>query len=134
MRQELINIPLRAHTYKKWHIEKDFQWDIFRYLRWLWWHCFHVPDIGYSTKLLDGIVVTANGNIFLMELKKTDWYSFNMSQFEPSQIFFLEYCMNVGAEAYVLVYSQKTQTYWVGDYRYLKDNQNEVGGVKLFIK
>ena len=57
-----------------------------------------------------------------------------MSQFEPSQIFYLEYCMNVGAEAYVLVYSQKTQTYWVGDYRYLKENQNEVGGVKLFTK
>ncbi len=134
MRSELINIPLRPDRYKKGHIEKDFQGDIFTALRNLGWHCFHVPDIWYSTKLLDGIVVTVQGHIFLMELKKTDWYTFNISQFEPSQIFFLEYCMNVGAEAYVLVYSQKTQTYWVGDYQYLKENQNEVGGVKLFTK
>ena len=134
MRQELLNIPLKPHLYKKGHIEKDFQGEVFTSLRKLGWHLFHVPDIGYSTKLLDGIAVTAQGDIFLIELKKTDWYSFNMSQFEPSQIFFLEYCMNVGAEAYVMVYSQKTQTYWTGDYRYLKENQNGVGGVKLFTK
>lgn len=134
MRSELLNIPLKPSKYKKGHIEKDFQGEVFTSLRKLWWYCFHVPDVGYSTKLLDGIIVTTQGNIFLIEFKKTDGYTFNMQKFEPSQIFFLEYCMNVGAEAYVMVYSQKTQTYWVGDYKFLKENQNDVGGVKIFTK
>ena len=134
MRQELLNIPLKPDKYKKGHIEKDFQGDVFTSLRKLGWYSFHVPDIWYSTKLLDGIIVTTTGSIFLIEFKKTDGYTFNMSQFEPSQIFFLEYCMNVWAEAYVMVYSQKTQPYWGGDYKYLKENQNGVGGVKLFTK
>jgi hypothetical protein len=32
----------------------------------------------------------------------------------------------------VIIYSQKTKTYWVGEYQYLKWTQNKDGWIKLF--
>lgn len=55
-----------------------------------------------------------------------------MSQFEPSQIFLLEFMLSVWAEAYVMIYSTKTNTYVVTTYSYLKTHQNDKWGIKLF--
>ncbi len=55
-----------------------------------------------------------------------------MSQFEDSQIKLLEWFHAHGNEAYIMIYSQKTKTYWVWDYFYLKTISNNKGWVKLF--
>jgi hypothetical protein len=55
-----------------------------------------------------------------------------MSQFEPAQIRFFEMAMVRWVESYVIIYSQKTKTYWVGEYQYLKWTQNKDGWIKLF--
>lgn len=55
-----------------------------------------------------------------------------MSQFEDSQIKLLEWFHAHGNEAYIMIYSQKTKTYWVWDYIYLKEHANDKWGIKLF--
>lgn len=132
MRRELLNIPINPKKIKGGHIEKDFQYQVMTHLRNLWWYCFKIPDVWLGTRLLDGYHITPDGDQFLIEYKKTTWFTFNMSQFEPSQIFLLEWMTEHNAEAYVMIYSTKTETYWVGDYLYLKTNQNDKGGIKLF--
>ena len=132
-RGELNNIPLRrTHLYKAWHIEKDFQSEVFSYLRERGMYIHRIPDLWPASRLVDSIMIDTDGKTFYVEFKKVDGYTYNMSQFEPSQIRFFEMAMVRNVEAYVIVYSRKTRTYWVGEYRYLKENQNQDGGIKLF--
>ena len=72
-------------------------------------------------------MIDTDGKTFYVEFKKVDGYTYNMSQFESSQIRFFEMAMVRNVEAYVIVYSRKTRTYWVGEYRYLKETQNAEG-------
>jgi hypothetical protein len=132
MRSELLNIPINPAKIKSGHIEKDFQLQVMTYLRKRDWYCFKIPDVWLGTRLLDGYHITPEWDQFLIEYKKTTGFTFNMSQFEPSQIFLLEWMTEHNAEAYVMVYSTKTNTYWVGTYSYLKTHQNERWGIKLF--
>ena len=132
MREILQNILIHPDSYKKWQIEKDFEADIFRFLRKFWYFCYHVQDIGLWQKLLDGICIDLEGKVFFIEFKKTDWYTYNMSQFEPSQIRLLEMMLLRWTEVYIMIYSQKTKTYWVGEYEYLKSHANSVWWIKLF--
>lgn len=134
-RGELGNIPLRrTHLYKAWHIEKDFQSEVFKYLRNLWIYIHRIPDLWPASRLVDAIMIDQRWQTFYVEFKKVDGYTYNMSQFEPSQIKFFEFASSRNVEAYVMIYSRKTQTYWVGEYRYLKENQNQDWGIKLFSK
>lgn len=133
MRNTLINIPIKPHLYKKWHIEKDFEADIFSHLRSIWYFCKHIPDIGFNTKLLDGIIVDLEWKTFYIEFKITNWCTFNMSQFEESQINFLEMLMKRAGEAWVMIFSVKTNTYWIGTYEHLKSQSNSAWWIKLFL-
>lgn len=120
-------------SYKKGKIEKWFEADVFKYLRTRDYFCYHITDIGLWARLLDWIIISPTWEVFFIEFKKTDWYTFNLSQFESSQIYLLELMANRWVEAYIMVYSQKTNTYWIGTYSYLKEHQNEKWWVKLFI-
>jgi penicillin-binding protein-related factor A (putative recombinase) len=72
-------------------------------------------------------MIDHEGKTFYVEFKKVDGYTYNMSQFEPAQIRFFEMAMVRNVESYVIIYSQKTKTYWVGEYQYLKWTQNKDG-------
>lgn len=136
MHRELLStIPIKPHLYIKWHIEKDFQKDIFTHLRKLGWIAYHVPDVWLGTKFLDGILISPIGDTVYLEFKKTDGYTFNLSQFEPSQIALLTKLESrPNAEVYIPIYSKKTQTYVVHTFTELKAMSNEVGGCKVFSK
>lgn len=127
----LHNIPIKWN-YKKWKIEKWFEAEIFTYLRKHDYHCHHIQDIWLWYRLLDWIIIAPDGLIFLLEFKKTDGYTFNMSQFETSQIFLLEWMTAHNAPAYIMIYSQKTNTYICTTYTFLKDHKNDKWGIKLF--
>lgn len=128
----LHNIPINPARYQKWHIEKDFEADIFTYLRKRLYFCYHIQDIWLGRRLLDGIIIPPSGPIFLIEFKKTDGYTFNMGQFELSQIELLEIMTKNKAPAWIMIYSQKTQTYITTTYEYLKSQANSVWWIKLF--
>ena len=135
MHNILYNIPLAKWSkwlYKKWHIEKGFQAEIFSYLRNREYFCFHVPDTTISYRLLDAYIIDPEWNQFLIEFKKTDWYTFSMNQFEWSQIELLDLMEKRWALSYIMIYSQKTNTYWCGKYSYLKSNANSKWWIKLF--
>lgn len=131
MHEILKNIPIRWN-YKKWKIEKNFQSEVFQFLRNREYFCYHIADIWMWYRLLDAYIIDPQGNQFLIEFKKTDGLTFNMSQFEPSQIELLDLMEKRWALSYIMIYSQKTNTYWVGQYSYLKSNANSKWWIKLF--
>mgnify|MGYP003494577821 FL=1 len=94
MRPILANIPLRrTHLYKSGHIEKDFQSEVFTYLRDRGMYIHRIPDLGPASRLVDAIMIDTDGKTFYVEFKKVDGYTYNMSQFEPAQIRFFEMAM-----------------------------------------
>lgn len=131
MRPILDQIKITGN-YKKWKIEKWFEAEVFKYLRTRDYFCYHIADVWLGNRLLDWIIISPTWEVFFIEFKKTDWYSFNMSQFEPSQIYLLELIEKRCVEAYIMIYSQKTNTYKVTTYTYLKEHQNEKWWIKLF--
>ena len=131
----LASIPLHKWSkwlYRKWKIEKDFQGEVFSYLRNREYYCYHVADIWMSTRLLDWYIIDPQWVQFLIEFKKVTWYSFNMNQFEYSQIELLDLMEERWVLNYIMIYSQKTNTHWVWQYSYLKSNANKTGSIKLF--
>lgn len=128
----LSNIPINWAKYRKGKIEKDFEAEVFRHLRKHGYFSYHIQDIWLGTRLLDWIIISPQWLIFLIEFKKTDGYTFNLSQFEPSQIQLLTLMKERNAPAYIMVYSQKTKTYWFGTYEYLISQANSVWWIKLF--
>lgn len=132
-KQVIESLPLSWERYKKWHIEKDFQSDVFKKLRAKWWICYHIPDVWMSTKFLDAICVSPEGDIVFLEFKKTDWLTFNFSQFEHSQLILLnDLRRRPNCEVYIPIYSQKTHTYVVRTFSELLDLRNDKWWCKLF--
>jgi len=130
-RKSLLNLKLH-NKYRKGRQEKDFEDNVFNLLRMDDHLCYHVSDLTPWYRYLDGIIDAPDWTKFCIEFKITDWYTFNMNQFEDSQVEYFEYFLKYWHEAYVMVYSTKTKTYWVGTYEYLKANRNSRWGVKLF--
>lgn len=131
----LSSLPIKPNSYKKGHVEKMFQYDIFSSLRKLSWICFHVPDVGLWTKFLDWVLISPTGDTVFLEFKKTDGYTFNLSQFESSQIALLTKLeTRPNAEVYIPIYSRKTMTYVLHTFAELKAMRNEAGGCKVFSK
>jgi len=119
--------------YKKWHIEKDFQAEIFKRLRNLWWICYHVQDIWLWTRFLDWIIVDRWWSSWFIEFKKIKWNTFNISQFEPSQIDLLRDLDKRNPElARVFIYSEKHSKYCVYRFSFLFSMQNDKWGIKVF--
>lgn len=132
MQHFLSQIPIKWN-YKKWKIEKGFQAEVFKYLRSKWWICYHIQDIGMATRFLDGITITPEWKTIYIEFKKTEWLTFNFSQFEPSQVVLLaDLSTRKEAEAYVMIYSNKTNTYTIHTYNELLAMRNDRWGCKLF--
>ena len=127
----ISTIPLRW-GYKKGHIEKGFQSEVTKFLRSQWWYAHHIEDVWFSTRLLDLYCLSPNGLQMLIELKKTSWFTFNLSQFEPSQVELMIRLEKHNVPYKVLIYSQRTNTYKVTTYWELLSLSNDKNGIKLF--
>ena len=121
--------------YKKWKIEKWFQAEIFSILRSMWYICFHVQDIWLAYKFLDGHIIDQSWNLSWIEFKKIKWDTFNVSQFEHSQIILLKELEKRNDKiARVFIYSEKHNKYKVFKFSELWDNKNDRGGIKIWNK
>ena len=132
-RNILESIVIHPSTYRKWGIEKDFQRDIFKSLNKLWWITYHPADVWLNTKFLDWITVTPLGETVFIEFKKIQWYTFNFSQFEPTQIkLFSQFLSRPKVEAYIMIFSIATWQYKVCTYKELLEVRDEKDWCKLF--
>lgn len=121
--------------YKKWHIEKDFQAEITKYLRNEWYICYHITDIWLWNKFLDMIWVSPDWVPFYIEFKKIEKDSFNVKNFEDSQVILLRELEKRNPElARVWIYSKKHNEYKVFKFSELWDNRNKKWGIKLWGK
>lgn len=125
--------PIKGN-YKKGNIEKGFMAEVSKFLRADWYFCYHVPDATVSYRLLDLVCISPKWDIILVEFKKINLYTFNMSQFEPSQIGLLNFMERVWAPHAIAIYSQATNSYVVTSYWYIRKNINDKNGIKLFNK
>ena len=77
-------------NYRSGHKEKDFMKEFSTKMRTLGWIMYHIADVGLGNKFLDVISVSPSGDSVFMEMKKTDGYTFNMSQMELGQYHLLK--------------------------------------------
>jgi hypothetical protein len=131
----LDNIPhfKLKWNYKKWHIEKDFEAEIFRNLRNLWYICYHPSDVWLSYKFLDWHIISPEWDLWWIEFKKINWNTFNISQFEPSQVILLRDLDKRNKDiARVYIYSVKNNDYKVFTFTELWNSKNSKWGIKIF--
>lgn len=127
----LRNIPLKW-GYPKWSPENWFQKEVMEYLRMRGWFVYHIEDTSWQSRLLDVYAVTPDGVELFMELKVTDWFTFNLSRFETDQVKFLLLREKYNLPAYVMIFSKRTNTHVLTTYRELVSAANDKNGVKLF--
>jgi len=121
--------------YKKWRIEKDFQKEIVKNLEKEWYITFHPTDIGYLDKFLDLHFISPVWDIWWIEFKKIEKDSFNVKDFEDSQIFLLPKLEKIDSSiAKVFIYSVKHNDYKIFNFSELWLNKNDKWGVKIFTK
>ena len=132
MWNNLSNFKLKWN-YQKWKIEKSFQKEIFDNLRKIWYICYHIADIWYSNKFLDRFIINPEWEVFFIEFKKIKLDSFNISQFEDSQILLLPKLDQRNPDrARVFIYSEKHKDYKVYTFSELWNLRNEKWGIKIF--
>lgn len=131
-RQYLSQIPIKGN-YPKGKIEKSFQKDFFNTLKKHNWITYHIPDIWPWYRFLDAICISPEWDTVYIEFKKTDWYTFNFTQYEGSQILLLNQLKDrPNCEAYTCIFSQKTNTYVLYTFSELLALRNDKWGCKLF--
>lgn len=134
-REIISSVDIKPSKYRKWHIEKDFQSDIFSALRKKNWICYKIADIGLGTKFLDGICISPEWHTVFLEFKKIELYTFNLSQFEPSQVALLtKLWTRPNVEVYVPIFSKGKWEYKVFTFAELKELANDKWGCKIFNK
>lgn len=125
--------PIKGN-YKKGSIEKWFQKELFSFMEKDGYICYHIPDNTYWYRLLDGICVSPTGEIFFLELKKIELYTFNVSAFEDSQVAFMNELIARGNTPYIGIFSIATNTYIITTWQDVLNKVNEKGGIKFFSK
>lgn len=120
-------------NYKKWKIEKWFQFEVVKNLKKLWFICFHPADIWMANKFLDLHLIDINWNLWWIEFKKIDKDSFNFKQFEDWQIILLREFEKRNPEiARVFIYSVKHNDYKILTFSEIIKLKNEKWGLKIF--
>ena len=116
--------------------EAAFQKELFKHMEKDWFFCYHIEDTSYGFRFLDGLCATPwpQWYIFGLELKIIDKYTFNVSQFEDSQIALFEDFQWRGIISYIGIFSMEVNKYIVLTYEDILARQNEKGGIKLFDK
>jgi len=121
--------------YKKWKIEKSFQSEIMKNLRWEWYICYHIQDIWLANKFLDMFFIDNDWVCRFIEFKKIEKDTFNVSQFEDWQVILLRELEKRNPDiARVYIYSVKNNDYISLKFSTIWDNRNDKGGIKLWDK
>ena len=121
--------------YKPWKIEKWFEEELFRYLRKDGYICYHPQDIWFAYKFLDWHLVSPKGELWWIELKKIKLDTFNVSQFEESQVILLRDLDKRNPElARVLIYSIKHNDYVMLQFTDIWNMKNDKWWLKIFWK
>lgn len=121
--------------YKKWKIEKSFQSEIMKNLRWEWYICYHIQDIWLANKFLDMFFIDNDWICRFIEFKKIEKDTFNVSQFEDWQVILLRELEKRKPDiTRVYIYSVKNNDYISLKFSTIWDNKNDKGGIKLWDK
>lgn len=99
--------------YRKWKIEKDFQTEIFQNLRKKNFFCYHIADVWYTYKMLDWYIFSTTTPHMWIEFKKIDLHSFNIKQFEESQIELMKRFNLAGVPYRIMIYSVRNNDFKV---------------------
>lgn len=120
-------------NFRKWKIEKDFESLIFKNLRKEWYICYHPQDVGLAYKFLDWIIVSPEWQIGFIEFKKIEWATYNVQNFEESQVILLRELDKRNLDiARVFIYSVKLNSYKVFTFTELWEMKNSKWGIKIF--
>jgi len=121
--------------YKKWKIEKWFEAELFKFMRRENYICYHVADVWYSYKFLDCHLICPQWILWWLELKKIQLDTFNISQFEESQVvLMMELDKRNPNICRVGIYSVKNNEYVILPFSEIRGNKNEKWWIKLFWK
>jgi len=122
-------------NYRKGRKEKDFQTEIFWHLRRMWYICWHPSDIWLSLKFLDWYILSPKWESLWIEFKKIEKDSFNIKQFEDSQVILLKQMDKRNSKlAKVYIYSVKNNDYKVFTFSELWNMKNSKWWIKIFNK
>jgi len=122
-------------NYKKWKIEKWFEAEMFKKLRKDQYICYHVADIWYSYKFLDCHIVSPIWELGWIEFKKINIDTFNVSQFEESQIVLMKELDRRNPNiCRVMIFSVKNNDYVTLRFSEIRNNKNEKWWIKLWNK
>jgi hypothetical protein len=120
-------------NYKKWAIEKWFEKEIMQYFRKDWFIVFHPQDVWLAAKFLDCHLVSPEWWLYWIEFKKIEKDTFNVSQFEDSQVLLLRELDKRNPDiAKVYIYSVKHNDYKSFTFTELWQLRNEKWGIKIF--
>lgn len=121
--------------YKKWKIEKSFQSEIMKNLRWEWYICYHIQDIWLANKFLDMFFIDNDWICRFIEFKKIEKDTFNVSQFEDWQVILLRELEKRNPDiARVYIYSVKNNDYISLKFSTIWNNKNDKWWIKLWDK
>ena len=119
--------------YKKWWIEKWFQTEFSKYMRSLWYIVYHIQDIWYAYKFLDLFFIDNEWICRFIELKRIHKDSFNISQFEESQVILMRELDRRNPDiCRVAIYSVKANDYKIFKFSELWNIKNEKWWIKLW--
>ena len=119
--------------YKKWWIEKWFQTELTKFMRNLWYIVYHIQDIWFSYKFLDLFFIDNEWVCRFIELKKIKSDTFNISQFEESQVFLMRDLDKRNSDlTMVAIYSMKRNLYRILSFSEIWNNKNKNGWIKLW--
>jgi len=119
--------------YKKWEIEKGFQYEILMLLKAMWCITYHIVDIWLHLKFLDSFFIDTMWVTRFIEFKKTIGSSFNINDFQPSQIQLLRNIEKRNSDlARVFIYSIKWNDYVVLKFSTIWNNRNDKWWVKIW--
>lgn len=124
--------PEKSVEFRKNRVEKDFMSWLSKKMKAMWYIVHHIADVWLWNKFLDLIVVRDNWGVIFIECKKIEWYTFNVSQFEPSQVMLMRELDKRNTEAYVAIYSKKTHTWMYDTFSNIFNSRNEKWWIQIF--
>lgn len=122
---------------KWWYkTEKLFMHEIMWLLRKDWYICFHPRDVWLSFKFLDCHYISPDWNkLWWIEFKKIKKDTFNVSQFEESQVVLLKKLDKINPDIVrIFIYSIGNNDYLSLKFSTIRGNKNDKWWIKLWNK
>ena len=125
----IIKVPLR----KSIKLEKEFQADLWKWLRDMWCFVYKIPDASMWYKPYDMEFVFLDWETYHCELKIIKWKSINTNALRPNQHASLSLITKLNPRiALVIVYSTEVKDYTMMTYKDFMWSANENWTISLF--